>query len=141
MFKKLKWKDILLAILTAAVGWLGGTEVYASYNASLESESGGKLIRTPDINQPAPEKSLYVVTAAFYEVDAIKVGNFTDVTIEDDLGPFTVRVEKDSPKYVEAEFKRKFPGYQGAKVRTPFMNVIPPKVPDKDKGDEDPDAL
>lgn len=125
MFKKLKenWRTYLLAILTAAVSWLGGNEVYTSINA----DDTGQLIRTPELNKPAPSEPFYTVTAAFYEVDNIKAGNFSDVTVEDDLGPFTLRVEKDSPKYLEAAFKKKFPGYTKVKVRTPFINVIPPK--------------
>ena len=70
MFKNLKWKDILLAILTAAVGWLGGTEVYTSYNAGVQADDSGFVDRTPGLDNPAPvDPNLYTVTASFYEVE------------------------------------------------------------------------
>lgn len=130
MFRKLKenWRTYLLAILTAAVSWLGGNEVYTSINA----DDTGRLIRTPEISQPDPGLNLYTITAAFYEVDQVKVGNFPNVTIEDDLGPFTVRVEKPSANYVEAKFKERFPEYTNAKVRLPFHKVVKPKEKEED---------
>lgn len=127
MFKNFKWKDILLAILTAAVGWLGGTEVYTSYN----TDDSGKLIRTPDLDNPVPvDPQLYTITASFYEVDNIEVGNFKDVTVEDDIGVYTVYVAKPTPNYIEAAFKSDYESYPNAKLRN-IEEIIKPKSGDE----------
>lgn len=102
MFKNWKFKDILLAILTAAVTWLGGSEAYTyatdGRQTSSYSNSEERLVIP----------NLYTVQAAMYTTRQVKVANFTDATTSSDLGPFTCQVVKPKPELILEKYREKY---------------------------------
>lgn len=129
--KKLDWKAILIGLLTLIVG---ADKAPAAYDFVT-----GSAPKTPEQVAPEVPDNLYTVTASFYVQKWIKVGNFSDVSTEDEIGMYTVRVEKPSRDRIEEEFRAAYPAYPGGKLGK-ITQVVKPKGGEEEPGQEDPDT-
>ena len=114
---KKNWKDILLAVLTALVAMLGGNEVDEYATAPEGYETEGERIHT--------DSGKYTITASFYELERVQVGNFPDVVIRDDIGVFTFEATGATPAIIEKTFSAEYPSYSGARLRE-VIEVVKP---------------
>lgn len=133
MFKNWKFKDILLAILTAAVTWLGGSEAYTYATEESTAEYGTEVQA-----EEWPDGMNYKITATFYQIDQIKVGNFPDVNTTDDLGLDVVYTRTPTNEAAAAAYMEKT-GIQRVSVgnrvkieKRRGFDDVPDDVPDKD---------
>lgn len=118
MWKKLKdnWKTYLLALLTAAVGWLSGDKAM-EYSSTL----GENPPRTED---PAPAPDTWTVSGWFTAEKVMSQPGFPSRKYTDNMGFYTVKVKSKKPptesQVVEAR------GLNPENVTVKVEEVIPP---------------
>lgn len=124
---KFNWKDILkwLAVVLAAIG---GNQAYETATAPEPAPAEYAVSNVDEGWQPGTN---YRIKASFYQLDKIKVGNFSDVYQEDDIETYVVYVSNPSDASVITAYEK-----ETGREKVAIRKVI---SRDKRPGLEEPD--